>query len=410
MEISFSPEEERFRDSARAWIAANKPKQPPAENDIAARREFDLAWQRRMFDAGWAGISWPREYGGRGASLMEQLIWFEEFARAGAHEPSTLFVGLNHGGPTLIACGNEEQKSFHLPRILRGEVVWCQGFSEPGAGSDLGGLQARAVVDGDDLVVTGQKIWTSFAQIAEYQELLVRTDPEAPKHKGITWVICPMDAKGIEIRPIRTMAGHQDFCEVFYDEVRIPRSNIVGKMNDGWRVAMSTLSFERGTAFLSEQVRLARMVGELVELARNTPREAGATALDDDEIARRLALLRAEVEALRSMTYRSVSRTARTGMPSSEASLIRLFFSELQQRVHGLAMEILGPAILEWNATDAVASSRPAAAGGTDAGRSPRVRETWVFRWLLAFSSTIAAGSKDIQRNIIGDRVLGLPR
>jgi alkylation response protein AidB-like acyl-CoA dehydrogenase len=415
MEITFSPEEEKFRAAARAWIEANKPSDPPVENDIAGRRAFDLAWQRRMFDAGWAGISWPKEYGGRGAALMEQLIWYEEFARAGAHEPSTLFVGLNHGGPTLIACGSPEQKSFHLPRILRGDVVWCQGFSEPGAGSDLGSLSTRAVVDGDDLVVTGQKIWTSFAQIAEFQELLVRTDPDAPKHKGISWVICPMDARGITIRPIRTMAGHQDFCEVFYDEVRIPRANVVGALNDGWRVAMSTLSFERGTAFLSEQVRLARMVDELVDLARRVPRggvlpgderpapTVGRRAIDDDEIARRLATARAEVEALRSMTYRSVSRVARTGMPSAEASLIRLFFSELQQRVHALAMEILGPSILEWDAAEAPAGTAPGA-------KRARIRETWVFRWLISFASTIAAGSKDIQRNIIGDRVLGLPR
>lgn len=400
MDITFSPAEEEFRRRAREWIEANKPASPPPENDLQTRRAFDLAWQRQMFDAGWAGISWPVEYGGRGASLMEQLIWYEEFARAKAHEPNTLFVGLNHGGPTLIACGSEEQKAFHLPRILRGETVWCQGFSEPGAGSDLAALQCRAVVDGDDLVITGQKIWTSFAQIADYQELLVRTDPEAPKHKGISWVICPMDAKGMEIRPIRTMAGHQDFCEVFYDEVRIPRANVVGKLNDGWRVAMSTLSFERGTAFLSEQVRLSRMVDELVEVARVTPSNGVSkrTALEDDEIARRLALARAEVEALRSMTYRSVSRTARTGMPSSEASLIRLFFSELQQRVLAIAMDILGPDTLEWNAED------------TGASPHQRVRETWVFRYLLAFASTIAAGSKDIQRNIIGDRVLGLPR
>jgi alkylation response protein AidB-like acyl-CoA dehydrogenase len=402
MDITFTAEEEAFRQRAREWIEANKPEHPPAENDLAARREFDLAWQRRMYEAGWAGISWPREYGGRGAALMEQLIWYEEFARARAHEPNTLFVGLNHGGPTLIACGSEEQKAFHLPRILRGETVWCQGFSEPGAGSDLAGLQCKAVVDGDDLVVTGQKTWTSFAQIAEFQELLVRTDPEAPKHKGITWVICPMDARGLEIRPIRTMAGHQDFCEVFYDEVRIPRANIVGQMNDGWRVAMSTLSFERGTAFLSEQVRLARLVDELVEVARSAPCPSSPekAALEDDEIARKLALARAEVEALRSMTYRSVSRTARTGMPSSEASLIRLFFSELQQRVLGLAMDILGAEILDWDDEDRDDPS----------GSRRRVRESWAFRWLLAFSSTIAAGSKDIQRNIIGDRVLGLPR
>jgi alkylation response protein AidB-like acyl-CoA dehydrogenase len=408
MDITFTPEEERFREQARAWLAEHAPEHQPPEHDLKARCEFDLAWQRTLYDAGYAGISWPKQYGGRGASLMEQLIWYEEFARSGAHEPSTLFVGLNHGGPTLIARGSEEQKAFHLPKILRGEVVWCQGFSEPGAGSDLAALSTRAVIDGDDLVVTGQKIWTSFAQIAEYQELLVRTDPDAPKHKGITWVICPMGLPGMEIREIRTMAGGSDFCEVFYDEVRIPRANIVGALNDGWNVAMSTLSFERGTAFLSEQVRLTRLVDQLIDMARQTPlggaavgtQTSATTALGDDEIARRLALLRAEVEALRSMTYRSVSRTARTGVPSAEASLIRLFFSELQQRVFALAMEILGPQILAWDADGSPARVTPHQASAP----------SWVSQWLVAFSSTIAAGSKDIQRNIIGDRILGLPR
>ncbi|MBX3025971.1 acyl-CoA dehydrogenase family protein [bacterium] len=400
MDIRFTPEEERFRAAARAWLEANRSDHEPPEHDLEARKTFDMAWQRKLFDAGYAGISWPREFGGRGASLMEQLIWYEEFARSGAHDPTTLFVGLNHGGPTLIACGSEEQKAFHLPRILRGEVIWCQGFSEPGAGSDLAALSTRAVVDGDDLVVSGQKIWTSFAQIAQFQELLVRTDPEAPKHKGITWVICPMDAPGITIRPIKTIAGGSDFCEVFYDEVRIPRRNIVGRMNEGWQVAMATLSFERGTAFLAEQVKLTRLVDQLIEIARATPLLDGRPALADDEVARRLALLRAEVEALRSMTYRSVSRTARTGMPSAEASLIRLFFSELQQRVFALAMEVLGADILAWDAE------------GTPARVTPRTATapSWVSHYLIAFSSTIAAGSKDIQRNIIGDRILGLPR
>jgi hypothetical protein len=234
-----------------------------------------MAWQRRMFDAGWAGINWPKEFGGRGASLMEQLVWYEEYARVEAPDVTTGFVGLKHAGPTLIACGTETQKAFHLPRILRGEVVWCQGFSEPGAGSDLAALQTKAVIDGDELVVTGQKIWTSFGQIAEYQELLVRTDPDAPKHKGITWVICPMGLPGMDVRPIKTLAGNQDFCEVFYDGVRIPLGNVVGAVNDGWRVAMATLSFERGTAFMSEQVRLARRVDALVETARKMPGPAG---------------------------------------------------------------------------------------------------------------------------------------
>ena len=379
MEIRFSPAEEAFRAEARAWIEANMPR-TPRPTELRARSEYDLAWQRRMHAGGWAGVSWPREFGGRGATLMEQLIWYEEYARAGAPDISTLFVGLNHAGPTLIACGSDEQKAHHLPRILRGDVIWCQGFSEPNAGSDLASLQTRAVVDGDDLVVTGQKIWTSFAQIAEFQELLVRTDPEAPRHKGISWVICPMSAPGIEIRPITTLTGESDFCEVFYDAVRIPLANVVGRLNDGWRVAMATLSFERGTAFLSEQVRIARRVGELIDVARR------AGALDDVEITRRLARAQAEVDAMRAMTYRSVSLAARTGVPGAEASMIRLFFSELVQRIDVLAMEILG--------ARAVAD--------------PESR--WTSSYLAGLSQTIGGGTKDIQRNIIGDRFLGLPR
>jgi alkylation response protein AidB-like acyl-CoA dehydrogenase len=352
-----------------------------------------MAWQRRMHDAGWAGINWPKEYGGRGAPLMEQLVWYEEYARVGAPDVTTGFVGLKHAGPTLIACGSEEQKAYHLPRILRGDVVWCQGFSEPNAGSDLASLQTRAEIDGDHLVVNGQKIWTSFGHVAEFQELLVRTDPNAPRpHAGITWVICPMDAPGLDIRPIKTLAGNSDFCEVFYDNVRIPLANVVGKLNDGWRVAMATLSFERGTAFMSEQVRMARRLDELIEVARRTPGADGRRAIDDDEIARRLALAAAEVEAMRAMTYRSLSVAARTGMPGAEASMIRLFFSELIQRIDALAMEILGPAAL----------------GGFRADGAPTGE--WVERYLTGLSQTIGGGTKEIQRNIIGERVLGLPR
>jgi alkylation response protein AidB-like acyl-CoA dehydrogenase len=391
VEIRFSPAEEEFRAAARAWLEANVPRTRPARADLRARRAFDLAWQRTMFEAGWAGISWPREYGGRGATLMEQLVWFEEYARTGAPEITTTFVGLNHAGPTLTACGSEEQKAYHLPRILGGEVIWCQGFSEPNAGSDLASLQTRALIDGDVLVVNGQKIWTSFGSIAEYQELLVRTDPEAPRHRGITWVICPMDSPGIEVRPITTLTGDHDFCEVFYDNVRIPLRNVVGRLNDGWRVAMATLSFERGTAFLSEQVRLARRVEELVALARTVPGPRGqGRMIDDDELARRLARLRAEVDAMRAMTYRSVSLAARTGMPGAEASIIRLFFSELAQRIDLLAMDIWGARAVERRPEEGAAR--------------------WADAYLAGLSQTIGAGTKDIQRNIIGDRVLGLPR
>jgi alkylation response protein AidB-like acyl-CoA dehydrogenase len=395
VEIRFSDAEEAFRAEARAWLEANLPKETrPEIADLHARRAYDMAWQRRMCDAGWAGINWPKEYGGRGATLMEQLIWYEEYARVGAPDVTTGFVGLKHAGPTLIACGSEEQKAYHLPRILRGDVVWCQGFSEPNAGSDLASLQTRAVIDGDHLVVNGQKIWTSFGHVAEFQELLVRTDPDAPRpHAGITWVICPMDAPGLDIRPIKTLAGNSDFCEVFYDNVRIPLANVVGKLNDGWRVAMATLSFERGTAFMSEQVRLARRLDTLVEVARRVPASDGRPrAVDDDEIARRLALAAAEVEAMRAMTYRSLSLAARTGMPGAEASMIRLFFSELIQRIDVLAMEILGAEAL----------------GGFDAAGASSGE--WSERYLTGLSQTIGGGTKEIQRNIIGERVLGLPR
>ncbi len=391
MDIRFSAAEEAFRADARAWLEANVPRGPrPAGVDLRERRDHDLAWQRRMFEGGWAGISWPREYGGRGASLMEQVIWYEEYARAGAPEITTTFVGLNHAGPTLIACGSEEQKAYHLPRILRGDVVWCQGFSEPNAGSDLASLQTRAVVDGAELVVSGQKIWTSFGNVAEFQELLVRTDAEAPRHRGISWVICPMDSPGIDIRPITTLTGDQHFCEVFYDKVRIPLRNVVGQLHDGWRVAMATLGFERGTAFLSEQIRLARRLEDLAALARTVPGPRSGRAIDDDEIGRRLALARAEVEALRAMTYRSVSLAVRTGVPGAEASIIRLFFSELVQRIDLLALDILGPAAVERRE-------------GAPAAR-------WADAYLAGLSQTIGGGTKDIQRNIIGDRVLGLPR
>ena len=391
MDIRFSAAEEAFRADARAWLEANVPRGPrPAGVDLRERRDYDLAWQRRMFEGGWAGVSWPREFGGRGASLMEQVIWYEEYARAGAPEITTTFVGLNHAGPTLIACGSEEQKAYHLPRILRGDVVWCQGFSEPNAGSDLASLQTRAVFDGAELVVSGQKIWTSFGNVAEFQELLVRTDPEAPRHRGISWVICPMDSPGIDIRPITTLTGDQHFCEVFYDEVRIPLRNVVGQLHDGWRVAMATLGFERGTAFLSEQIRLARRLEDLAALARSVPGPRAGRAIDDDEIGRRLALARAEVAGLRAMTYRSVSLAVRTGVPGAEASIIRLFFSELVQRIDLLALDILGPAAVE-------------RCEGSPAAR-------WADSYLAGLSQTIGGGTKDIQRNIIGDRVLGLPR
>jgi len=393
MDLDFTPQEQVFRDEARTWLAEHLPteERPP---EGAEMRAFDLAWQRTLFDSGWAGINWPTEYGGRGLTDIEQMIWYEEFARA--EPPFTLnnsctFVGNNHGGPTLIACGTEEQKSEHLPKILRGETVWCQGFSEPGSGSDLASLSCKAIIDGDELVVTGQKIWTSYAHVADQQELLVRTDPTAPKHKGISWVICDMTTPGIDIRPIVTMSHVTDFCEVFYDEVRIPLTNVVGQVNDGWRVSMTTLSFERGTAFMADQVELAAVVERLIEEARHRPVPGGRRrAIDDDEFARRLATIRAEVTALRAMTITGISRIRRSGMPGPEGSMIRLFHGELHQRVYRLALDLLGPGAMRRTGID-----------GDD---------TWTGAYLQSFAYTIGGGTSDIQRNIVGERLLGLPR
>ena len=283
-----------FRLEAREWLQANVPADQSPE-DGPASRDFVLAWQRAQAAGGWAGIAWPKELGGRGLSVLEQIVWFEEYARAGAPSPlNASFVGLNHAGPTLIACGTPEQKALHLPKILAGEVIWCQGFSEPGAGSDLASLRTRGRVEGDELLIDGHKIWSSFADIADWQELLIRTDPEARTSSALSWVICPMNAAGITVRPIRTMAGPRKYCEVFYESVRVPLSNVVGGLNNGWSTAMSTLSFERGTAALALLIGLTLKVQKLL----------AACPADRPEMRLRLARLLAEGSSIRATTYR----------------------------------------------------------------------------------------------------------
>ena len=267
MDLRYTAAEQAFRDELRAWLRTtlpSLPEAPPAE-DWPARRQFDSAWQHLLFEAGYAGVDWPTEGGGRGASPVEQLIFKEECERAGAPYVGVNFVGLLHAGPTIIAEGTAAQKERYLPPILRGDEVWCQGFSEPDAGSDLASLRTRAVRDGDDYVVSGSKIWTSHAEVADHCELLVRTGED--RNRGITWLIMPMDAAGIEIRPLRTIAGSTEFAELFLGEVRVPVANRVGEENDGWRVTMVTLSFERGTAFVGELLESMRLLGALHRLA-----------------------------------------------------------------------------------------------------------------------------------------------
>lgn len=379
MDLQFTAAEHAFRADVAAWAVANVPgEQQPFEVD-QRRRAFDTSWQRRQFDDGWAGISWPIEYGGRGASLIEQMIFHEEMAAAGAPDIGACFVGVNHAGPTLMAKGTSEHKERHLPAILAGEHVWCQGFSEPGAGSDLASLRTAARIDGDRLIVNGQKIWTSYAHVADFCELLVRTDPDVSKHRGITWAILDMRSPGVEVRPIRTMVGHHHFCELFLTDVEIPLTSVVGGLHDGWRTAMTTLGFERGTAFLARQVRLRAEIAELVELCRAN----GSYA--NDGVRTELTSLCARADALRAMCYRVVSRAVHTGAsPGAEGSIIRLYYSLLLNAATSLAMRVLGE--------DVVLVNR------------------WTREYLDAMREKIGAGTIDIQRNIIGERLLGLPR
>jgi alkylation response protein AidB-like acyl-CoA dehydrogenase len=364
------------REHARAWLAVNVPSELPPE-DGPESRAYVLAWQKRQAESGWAGISWPKEFGGRGASVLEQIVWFEEYARAGAPSPlDATFVGLNHAGPTLIACGTSEQKVFHLPKILHGDVLWCQGFSEPGAGSDLASIKTRGRVDGNELVINGQKTWSSYADIADYQELLVRTDPEAKNSNALSWVICPMDSPGVTVRPIKTMAGPRKYCEVFYDDVRVPLSNIVGGLNNGWQTAMSTLAFERGTASVALLIGLNLTVEQLL----------AACPVGRAAMRARLACLRAEGASIRAMAYRFALDSA-DSIPSASGSLVRLSFAEFGKRVTAAAIDLFGI-----DAPEVVAQNGLGHA------------------YLDAFSETIAGGTAEIQRNIIAERLLGMPR
>ncbi len=356
---------------------------------LAGTPAYDLRWQQLLFEAGYAGVDWPPEGGGRGSSPVEQLIFKEECERAGAPYVGVNFVGLLHAGPTIIAEGTAAQKERYLPGILRGREVWCQGFSEPDAGSDLASLRTRAVRDGDDYVVTGSKIWTSHAEVADFCELLVRTGED--RNRGITWLIMPMDAPGIEIRPLRTIAGTTEFAELFLNEVRIPVANRVGDENDGWRVTMVTLSFERGTAFVGELLECMRLLGELARVARRLG------ALDDAGVARRFGHLVAAFDALWALTKRNVSEAAQTGIPGIGGSVFKLSFSEHAQALGDLAMEILDRAAL---------SADPL----TGPDGAPLGNAEQLAAWFKSISSTIAAGTSQVQRNIVAERILGLPK
>jgi alkylation response protein AidB-like acyl-CoA dehydrogenase len=395
VDLRYSASEERFRTELREWLTSTLPTLPEKPNplDWPARRAYDTHFQRLLYDAGYAGVDWPKEGGGRGSTPIEQLVYIEELERAHAPYVGVNFVGLLHAGPTVIAEGTAEQRARYLPAILKGEEVWCQGFSEPDAGSDLASLRTRAVRDGDHYVVSGSKIWTSHAEAADYCELLVRTGSEEDKHRGISWLIMDMASPGIEIRPLRTIAGSTEFAELFLDEVRVPVANRVGEENDGWRVTMVTLSFERGTAFVSELLSSMERLRALRDVA---------LALDSGPgTFERVGQLGAELDALYALTKRNVSQAARTGIPGVGGSVFKLSFSELYQRLSELGLDLAAAGGLSWDELGGQAWSKDRGAPG-----NAELVECWVD----SFSRTIAAGTSQIQRNIVAERILGLPK
>ncbi|HEX3811982.1 MAG TPA: acyl-CoA dehydrogenase family protein [Mycobacteriales bacterium] len=396
MDLRLNDQEIAFRDRLRAWLVHTLPTLPakPDRDDWPARRRYDMAWQRLLFDAGYAGVDWPSEHGGLGATPTEALIFLEETARARAPYVGAGFVGLLHAGPTLIVEGTDEQRAHHLPRILRGEEVWCQGFSEPDAGSDLAALRTSAVRDGEHYVINGRKVWTSHAEVADYCELLVRTDPDAPKHHGISWLALPMDTPGVQVRPLRTALGSSEFSELILDDVRVPVSARVGAENDGWRVAMVTFSFERGTAFIGDVIESRNLIEEAVRVAKSI-RQPGGTLWDDVALRRDVGRLTAEVNGLWALIRKNVSEASAGVIPTQGASVFKLRFTENRQRIGDLAAHVLGRASLAM-------SELPDRIG---AGNARLVEDR-----VNTLSFTIAAGTSQIQKNILAERALGLPK
>src|SRR5215470_9698545 len=336
MDFSYTPEQEAFRAELRAWLQLHVPR-VPVPSTLEAEAAFLSTWQRTLYDAGWAAVHWPRDYGGRGASLAEQAIFQEEMARVRAPQMMNR-VGINNVGPTLIAHGTEAQRQRYLAKILSAEEIWCQLYSEPNAGSDLAALRTRAERQGDHFVINGQKVWTSYAQFAAFGILLARTDPSAPPHRGISCLLVDMRSPGITIRPLRQLTGSAEFSETFFDNVLIPRENLIGAENEGWKVATTTLAHERGTSFsFKEQVLHRIYVDELGDTMR-----AGAAAADP-VLRQRYAARVIDVEIMRLHNCRTMTRLARGELPGAESSIVKLFWADLTQELTALALEALGP-------------------------------------------------------------------
>jgi alkylation response protein AidB-like acyl-CoA dehydrogenase len=376
MDLTFSEQETAFRDELRGWLAENKPGPAPSEGDDDTQYAYRRDWQRKLYDAGWAAPAWPAEYGGRGASLTESAIYFEELGRARVPMAANV-LGLLLGGPTLMVWGTDEQKERYLSPILSGEEIWCQGFSEPDAGSDLASLKTRAVKDGDEWVVTGQKVWTSGAQYSKWCMLVARTDSEVAKHKGLTYFLMDMDQDAVQVRPLRQITGEAEFNELFIEEARIPDANVIGGVGNGWKVALTTLMNERAGLGFALQIRLRQLLDDLI-----------ATAIERDtyeENADSLAELHVRCESIRLLAWKGLTDVERYGQPGPEGSLVKWLWSDTNQRLTQLAVDIVGP--------DALTSG-----------------ESWSYELLRARGNTIEGGTTEVLKNIVAERVLGLPR
>jgi alkylation response protein AidB-like acyl-CoA dehydrogenase len=382
MELRDTPEEAAFRTEVREFIAQNLPE---SSKQRSARRfeDADLDWSRKLGAAGYAGLTWPKEYGGADAPYSHQAIFLEELARAEA--PSHLgVIGLGMAGPTIMAWGTSEQKERYLSKILSAEEIWCQGFSEPDAGSDLAASRTRIEDKGDHFLLNGQKVWSSFAHIADFCILVGLGDPEAPRYKNLTYVIVDMHAPGVEVRPLVQITGHPEFNEIFFTDAKVPKENILGAVGEGWQVAMTTLLHERGTLGFALAATLDVAVRKLIGLAK----ERNVT---DPILRDRIAREWIELQALKYTNYRSLTALTKTGIPGPEGSASKLVWSESNQRLTKLALEILGS---HAQLTDG---------GGYADGY-------WQYQQLRSRGNTIEAGTSEILRNIVAERVLGLPR
>jgi alkylation response protein AidB-like acyl-CoA dehydrogenase len=400
MEFNYTPEQEQFRARLRGWLESTSQEVfgdrrgafgASLEGLIFGRD--DAAWQRaleyhrRLHRAGYLALHWPREWGGAGAGLVEQAIYQDEVLRLGLPTYGVNQLAIDRMGPTIMLFGSREQKKRFLPAMLSAEEIWCQGYSEPNAGSDLASLQTRASVEGDHFIVNGQKVWTSLAHRADWQVLLVRTEPSVPKHQGISCLLVDMKSQGITIRPLVQMTGETKFNEVYYDNVRVPKTNLLGALNEGWRVSIAMLTFQRLSA--GTRHPLERMTQELIELAARVDFD-GTPAHRHPYVRQQLARFAAETQCLKLLRYRVLTSQLKGKAAGPETSLGKLFASELQARIAAFACQLLGP----WAAVEG--------------GENPR--HVWVERMLGAREYTIAGGTSEIQRNIIGERVLRLPK